>query len=973
MSSGASSLAPLERWRDDILQAELGALLHNLGKLSRAFLARQRCNACSKSKGSLDSDDQEYKGFNYEAIVGLVAEHITSPGTAWGAQDWKRLEFTATDWLDQATNNFLPEAIRQLLQQRRIRLPAPLDDRDYAIGDFIEFQDHKWYRETATSRQRILIIFPSGSRATELLDISHDAASGAEKEGASKGSVPQYRAPLYRATVFGHETPLDESQIEYARDAVIRVLPTLDRALIRQEAEGLFALGVGDTQWPINDVSLWDLSASTAALYKAAVARVTLDSQWVPWGTFTWRLAHIRFDGLRSLEQVATIGDLLGRQAALQSALDGVRELLEVIYPLGNEVYRDENGSAFVVPALDGDDDSGTRLHGLIDGPILNSWRQSKLAGELWPEIHITRPHQQAAYLHQALAEPLPPVAPCQDSLREWWASDVADVCTACGVRPEGWGAPDEERKRKAQARHVCYVCLERRGQRAQEWAQARHETGPRRQAWERTIWLDEVADKHGRIALVVGRFDLHQWLNGDMVQTLLAACDPAKQTYAPKNPSFARLQRVWRTTQRFWQAVQGEDIPAIVMPREQRLAIEVSNADELDRRLGGCHVYDAEICGRRLSVVWDNPCLLTADNLTAWKDGGAQALRTLLQPGTAVPLFEPGGYGERRRECALASVAQADILDAPYSPIIPLLSQPASFMALVPATAALEVATRITQRYEREMSKVCNRLPLLLGLVFFDRRQPLFGALDAGRRLLERREPPTRDAECTVASSGSRSREQGANPPRHLDHPHFRRWQELELTSRAGERWHWRASTVMGDGETHDEWYPYVQVVRDMDGQPPAGRQQFSLHRDENEQRWVHVRDVQDGDVICFAPSRFTWLFLDTSTRRFEAGREVYPLEELERIRSLWKRLQYLATANRLSDSQLQAVVALLAAKRQSWGACSTEFEQLAQAVLQKEGLDMVTQEDLTSRRLEATFELHCRILKRRLKGVVA
>ncbi len=127
MSNGISGLALLMQERDNILQTELGVLLHNLGKLSKAFLAYQRCKACEKLKKTPNPNDYIYEKFKYQAIVGLVAEFVTSPGVSLGPQDWQRLESSAEDWLDEPTNNFLPETLRKFLQQRIICFPEPLE------------------------------------------------------------------------------------------------------------------------------------------------------------------------------------------------------------------------------------------------------------------------------------------------------------------------------------------------------------------------------------------------------------------------------------------------------------------------------------------------------------------------------------------------------------------------------------------------------------------------------------------------------------------------------------------------------------------------------------------------------------------------------------------------------------------------------------------------------------------------------
>jgi len=758
------------------------------------------------------------------------------------------------------------------------------------------------------------------------------------------------------SSVFGYETlPVEASQ--HLLNAVNHIE---QRDIFLRKLEKAFNHAVGDDRRPINEVTLWDWGSATATLWKAITARYILEKQTN--GDLNWRILSIDFDGLGFLERAPTIGDLIGRQAAIQSALNDVRALLEVTYPLGNEVYRDENGSAFVVPALDGDDADGNRLRGLIQSHILDAMRQSELGGELRPRIHITQADKQAAVLHKALATPPLPVTPFQDSLRCWWKGEAADVCTACSVRPQGWGAPNDKQKSKAQGRNVCYICLERRGSRAKIWAQARHKTGDKHKPWRRTIWLDEVADENGRLALLVGKFDLTQWLNGDLVQTLLVVCDPANNTYAPKNPSFARLQRVWRTTQQFWQTVQDQDIPAVAAQLEQRrLAIAVANADQLQEDLGKYHVYDADINGRRLSLVWDDESghLLTADNLAAWTGEGAAALHHRLPE--KISLYESGGYGQRRAELVTAQIdrSRSEIFPATYSPTIALLTQPTSFMALAPASVALDAATMVAQRYELEMSKVCNRLPLFLGIVFFDRRQPLFSALDAGRRMLQQQLSPV---ECTVTDNQPRFRQ---DAPRHLNHAEFEQWQEVNMISTDGETLSWRASTRMGDSTTPDMWYPYVHVLREKDGNPPAGRQQFT-HPEHPGQHWVYVSHVHAGDTIYFMPSRFTWLHLDTSARRFKAGETTYPLDELARITTLWQKLKGLSAANKLSESQWHAVVTLLTTKRQMWGKSAEEF---IAAVLAKEGLHGITIEEVISGRLQRAFELYSQILKQKLK----
>src|SRR5581483_10879533 len=71
------------------------------------------------------------------------------------------------------------------------------------------------------------------------------------------------------------------------------------------------------------------------------------------------------------------------------------------------------------------------------------------------------------------------------------------------------------------------------------------------------------------------------------------------------------------------------------------------------------------------------------------------------------------------------------------YQPHMTLLTSPDQFLALIPAGDSLELAERIRQEYQRQFGKVQNRLPLFLGLVFFQRKTPLMAVMDTARRML--------------------------------------------------------------------------------------------------------------------------------------------------------------------------------------------------------------------------------------------
>ncbi|WP_143857138.1 CRISPR-associated protein Csx11 [Nostoc sp. 'Peltigera membranacea cyanobiont' 213] len=572
-----------------------------------------------------------------------------------------------------------------------------------------------------------------------LLGICHGVAH------IDKPEIEEKNSSLIAASVFGFETSLHESSSELFK-AVNNIN---QRHIFLKELEQAFNNALADTRRPLNEVSLWEWGAATAAFWKAIAARYVLENK-VTEDNLKWRIISISFDGLGFLERSLTISDLLSRQRSLQASLNCVRILLEETYPLGNEVYQDENGSAFLVSELEGDDIEGSRWRNLLENQILNTGWKSELDGELKPRIHITEAHKEGIVLHKALELPLPPIIPFKDCSNRWWQGEVTDICTVCGVRPQGWGMSNKEQKCEARSRNICHVCLERRGRRAKAWSEDLHKKDSEKISSRNTIWIDEVADENGRLALVIGQFNLNDWLNGDMIKTLFAVCNPPN--FKSKEPSFARIQRVWKTTYQFWQEVLT-DMPDAKLPKvKNRLIIKPSNLTQFKlQRYGN---YDLVLGMTKLSVLHDNGNLITTDNLRytakqlgakseeyASDETATEFVRSRLL-NQQVPIEDSTGYGSPSKLQGKLNISNVMFDVTEYSRVISILAEPRTFMALVPAENSLDVIKTIQTKYDREMGKVRNRLPLHLGVVYFNRRIPLRAALDAGQKMLNYNSP---------------------------------------------------------------------------------------------------------------------------------------------------------------------------------------------------------------------------------------
>lgn len=697
-----------------------------------------------------------------------------------------------------------------------------------------------------------------------------------------------------------------------------------DRSTFRRAVRNAFRNALGDTRRPVNEVTLWDWSSTVAALYKAALAGMLLEGTDFTANPYDlrWRLLSVQLDGASFTERVARIPDLLARRKLLTDGLDRVQTLMEEIYPLGTEVYRDENGSLFVVPDMERLlelEDSSKQLN--LSQLILNEFGKGtidersalQLNGEILP-VPVLDLQAWAGSWSEPAPQPAPSIIvprvsdyfvsnrtslPDHRRVGDWWSNKPqADVCPVCGLRPQGPGE-------KAKQRKVCDVCERRRENRAKEWA-ANLDT---------TIWTDEVADQNGRLALIVGRLGIEQWLKPDgLIQTLFVEPPNASagQPGIVKNSSFARLRRVWDTTRQFWEEIEGnfnQTVGVIGSRLSVQGAFEGGAAAE---RLSVSHTYELVVGNCRLSLVYINESkFLTAENLLrlarllnapeeSCTDCSAAAtyVRQRLIENGPFAVEEPTGYGSPNKLIGTFRISSVEQEFTSYSPAISLLTEPRIFMALVPADSAMNVAKAITKKYVGEMGKVRNRLPLTMGIIFSGSRTPMTAILDAGRRMLKQlvnEEPWTLHADAQTCGH------------------------DCVVTFTNGITW--RVRIQMKDRSTEDVWYPYF-LVRGV----PTDRQRM---RHIPGGRWlVHVSELKKGDTVCVLPSRFDFEWLDTTARRFEVsyaddGRRrgerssrPYYLEALTEFEELWRLLK-----EQLATSQIQNIHYLIEAKRSEWG----------------------------------------------------
>lgn len=834
-------------------------------------------------------------------------------------------EFITYQATDKPNNYQYKTAYSHLLPSKL--LPIELLNETVTVKDLIE----KAKPRIISDQKRPWIM--------RVLGRCHSAAHVEKELGEKESSSKQPQKDTRLSSAFGREgKPITglTNQLKALPFASIQT-PNVFIPKV-QEA---FSTALSDTRRPINEVTLRDWSSIVAAMFKAALAGALLGYQPAP-DDLRWRLLSVRVDNLAFFTNVARIADLKARQEILSEAFMRVHVLLEENYPLGALVYRDPGSAVYIVPNLDDlltlTDKHKTTLETLIREEFAKGTPKDihklklALAGELVPVVSVDSSAwwgQKPQKTNVTLCDEVPPIAkilksssfthPNPQAVVEWWSHRYGELCPVCRLRPM------EERNK------TCDTCRQRRASPIDIW-----EEKP-----AKTIWMDEIADHNDRVALLVGKFGLDDWLSGNLVKTMLVKAvenEPCK--CVPKNPSPARLRRVWETTQRFWtdttvEGILKQHVYAKSALRCRRLRVIP------DRKTGWQEKvpYDGTINSGAISLLWRKAeeHFVTISNLQL-AAGDAKSADELAQAwkGRTVTLSDPDNP-RRTYSITVQEAKPAEDAMGRYAPYLPLLDSPDRFLALVPATDALAIAEKIRDAYTQEFGKVQNRLPLFLGLVFFQRKTPLMAVMDTARRMLDQVEFKEETWLINAVSNG-------------------------KIAFRNGIEW--SVPTTMGDGSP-DVWYPYFFV----EGDPGQRRLRFQY-----KSRWlVHVDDLQENDKVYVQPSHFAYIYLEHTAQRFrfEPEKDTVLLDELPKLTKMWCEI---CRVKDMSDTKLRGVADLLRVKGEMWGRDSEEWKNLIQTTLKEAGLlknGAITVKDVLHGRFERCLDLHLRILKWRVKGV--
>lgn len=274
-----------------------------------------------------------------------------------------------------------------------------------------------------------------------------------------------------------------------------------------------FSSTIAETRLPNNEVTLWDQSYVAAALFKSAVAGAVVEGNSFPWTatdlkqTTRWRLLTVGMGTDHYEARAVRIGDWIGAGAVIEAFFDDVCQLVEVDLAVGSLLYRDASLCVFSFP--------GERSNSAIAALRPAAWQQW-LEGEI---EELAKGLNLETPLRCQISEPTRSLVPmaketraARDVLavpvhRSWSITGTAGAghaCPVCLVRRNG-RANDKQRP--------CDVCQKRRRGRLEAWLGGKLDHD--------TIWVDEVADADGRVALLTLGLDLDPWLEGTRLDAL--------------------------------------------------------------------------------------------------------------------------------------------------------------------------------------------------------------------------------------------------------------------------------------------------------------------------------------------------------------------------------------------------------------------------------------------------------------------
>lgn len=991
-----------------ILLAEIGALLHDIGKLHESFIESKSLDKTSDNKYKHEKILNEYPSLDVLMKCDTFLEMLNNPLLV---KDKNTLS------LDRFIKKHHDNVNNSLVYYYKL-LSSSTDGVDGIDSGVDKGLLHKNGRQALTPTY-ISTSFGFDKNEVELPNLK------LIRDNICKKVESYFDEIIESQNRFKND---EISKKQFVRE-IIRV-----RRKMMDSTKPSFLKALGDTRRSGNDVTLWDHSYSVASLYKAAIAKIIYENKWTEPGEIKWKIIGVQYDKLRLIEKAHKLTDIVGYRNLTEIIDKTVKVIIEEKIPIGNEIYRDETGIYFVGPSIDENEEF---LEKNIREKI--SEAVDKISdGEVIPYVAISKSSRSLVILTELLKEStknfslferIPPwknkwqnatTETVHDRLSDrsfcrskckyfnkCVASDAKkgkrfqiDVCPVCKVHP------------KCEHQEVCMNCLNRRKRRINNWLSKNDGLNYLTLDKYQTIWINEIADSNKNAAIITGRFNLDNWLNGEFLNTVFSQTlddykdeftnwdnyirkldedlkqdekdsqilkNVAKEAYKGdssarqfydkividrnplwesatrmgitdwetdekrkkaaeyllltifrKHPSPSRLRRIWTSTEDFWIEVRNE------LKEDQGIYSDFEPEKNLENRFKRLEIMVEGSIKKKKGVY--NLNFENIDLLSYYDGNKFVSIQNLQHLGLQTDLSKYRGKqikikSEDEKDSEFKSYRIEDISPSSklYRPFLEVLLSPITFQFIVPANSVTSVIKKIKEKYDQEMGNVAGRLPLNLGVVFFDYNTALYAAVNASRRVLKGFE----NAEFMDFSVKNISSDSSI-----ID-------LEVNCQGKKGKK-----VQLKKGSHNQSKYYFNFFVESSVDG--INERKSFFKTFVNNEEEYLingsNVDDLASVKSVKLYPNYFDFEYLDTTARRLEInyddkhkrisknslmGSRPYLLEEFF---SVFEQVWNLLDKSTMTTSQLKNIQSNLVKLHMDWKGCENDDQTGYKNIFQKQ-----------------------------------
>jgi len=485
-----NKLAEVCKYRDEILKAEIGALLFNLGKTHIGFW--------------IQKDDVVYFNVDKEAFE-----------NKYGFPPFSRYK----DYYEKGYFN--------------------LEVANYALKHFFESQEIKFPFE---SKIKWLEFFKGDVSSEDLIKEIFFGGCENLNSAIDKGAPnKQVKPKLWLSNSFGsykrevYENDFDEKRVEFLKDfkKLLEELKIIDKSgniisnsinwiIIR---DGIFEyiqkwyLNLpSDSRFPINEITLWDQAFMTTSLFKAVIANLVAnpnkydDYKKNP-RQIKWKILGIQYDKYGLADKAYKISSIKWYREKIKSIEKDIKSIIELECPLGNEIYRDETGIYFMIGEHWREEDL---TH--LKEKIFNIFDKA-FEGEIYPDIVLSEPSRGLTNLVELVKKAKENFLKKERNVLEYKkkhllllgknCTPAIGICPLCKAR-----LVYKSDLKKNNQPPICETCDKRiHHKRVEFWKE-----NPKGE----TIWINEIKDRNNKIALVTVKIELEDWINGHLLNSLI-------------------------------------------------------------------------------------------------------------------------------------------------------------------------------------------------------------------------------------------------------------------------------------------------------------------------------------------------------------------------------------------------------------------------------------------------------------------